>query len=77
MTNDSAPSPPQESRPLDLGLSEGKSMGFAPTSALAPQGPPIGGLTPAGPNPQLAPEAAAAQAAAPPPPPAEGSSGQR
>lgn len=38
--------PPSESRPVDLGLSEGKAMGFAPTSALSPQSFPIGGLTP-------------------------------
>ena len=39
-----------ESRPVDLGLSEGKSMAFAPTSALRPEGPPIGGLAPAAPS---------------------------
>lgn len=37
----------QEPRPVDLGLSEGKSIGFAPTSAVPPDGPPIGGLAPA------------------------------
>ena len=46
-----------ESRPIDLGLSEGKSMAFAPTSALQPEGPPIGGLAPAGPSNGTAPEA--------------------
>lgn len=46
-----------ESRPVDLGLSEGKSMAFAPTSALQPDGPPIGGLAPAGPSDGAAPEA--------------------
>jgi hypothetical protein len=37
-------------RPLDLGLSEGKSMAFAPTQVLQPEGPVIGGLAPASPN---------------------------
>lgn len=46
-----------ESRPIDLGLSEGKSMAFAPTSALQPEGQPIGGLAPAGPSNGTAPEA--------------------
>jgi hypothetical protein len=41
---------PSEARPVDLGLLEGKAMAFAPTSALAPEGPPIGGLQPAGPT---------------------------
>lgn len=39
-----------DSRPVDLGLSEGRSMAFAPTSALAPEGVPIGGLAPAKPQ---------------------------
>jgi len=67
-----APPPPKESapaRPLDLGLAEGKSMAFAPTSALPPEGPPIGGLGPA--SPQNA--APADPPPPPPPPPAEGS----
>ncbi len=49
--------PAQESRPVDLGLSEGKSMAFAPTSALQPDGPPIGGLAPAGPSNGAVPDA--------------------
>ena len=40
----------REIRPVDLGLSEGKSMAFVPTGALQPEGPPIGGLAPASPN---------------------------
>jgi hypothetical protein len=41
------PSPQGDtSRPIDHGLSEGKSMGFAPTGALGPQSFPIGGLAP-------------------------------
>src|SRR5205085_5824626 len=48
----SAPLPEggSERRPVDLGLIEGKAMGYLPTSALAPDGPPIGGLSPAGPG---------------------------
>jgi hypothetical protein len=41
-----------ETPPVDLGLIEGRSMGYLPTSALAPDGPPIGGLLPAGPGVQ-------------------------
>ncbi len=47
----------EESRPVDLGLSEGKSMAFAPTSALQPEGQPIGGLAPAGPSNGAVPDA--------------------
>jgi hypothetical protein len=42
-------------RPVDLGLVEGKAMAFAPTQALAPAGPPIGGLAPAQSNGTAAP----------------------
>ncbi|HWB69023.1 MAG TPA: hypothetical protein VG518_03520 [Solirubrobacterales bacterium] len=65
------PAPPSKesapARPLDLGLAEGKSMAFAPTSALPPEGPPIGGLGPA------SPQNVAPADPPPPPPPDEGS----
>lgn len=54
MSKETTPEPttgPEEARPIDLGLSEGKSMAFAPTSAIPPEGPPIGGLVPASPSP--------------------------
>lgn len=50
--NNATPAGNQESRPVDLGLSEGKSMGFAPTGAIGPDAFPIGGAQPI----QAAPE---------------------
>lgn len=44
--NNAMPAGNQESRPVDLGLSEGKSMGFAPTGAIGPDAFPIGGAQP-------------------------------
>lgn len=36
----------EDSRPVDLGLSEGKSIGFAPAGAIGPDAFPIGGSQP-------------------------------
>lgn len=54
----------REVRPVDLGLSEGKSMAFAPAAVLQPEGPPIGGLAPASPNPADASGAGSSDASA-------------
>jgi hypothetical protein len=62
MTEERNPPPTgnQESRPVDLGLSEGKSMGFAPTGAIGPDAFPIGGSRPI----QAAPQGGATTPAA-------------